>query len=224
MVYEAASRWRAVDEYFVDTLVEEDAALRASRLGSHEAGLPPHEVAPNQGALLSLLARMIGAARVLEIGTLAGYSTIWLARAVGPSGKVVTLELNASYADVAQRNLEKAGVAERVEVMVGPAVDALARLVEQGEEPFDVVFIDADKPNNPAYLQASLALTRRGSIIVADNVVRDGAVINADSADDRVQGVRRFLQMLSDEPRLEATAIQTVGSKGWDGFALAIVR
>ncbi|SDY87573.1 Predicted O-methyltransferase YrrM [Modestobacter sp. DSM 44400] len=223
-MYESTRLWREVDDYFVGTLVAEDEALVQTRTASHAAGLPPHEVAPNQGALLALLARAAGARCVLEVGTLAGYSTIWLARAVGPDGRVTTLELDPEYAALARANLERAGVADRVEIVVGPAVDSLAALVDAGAEPFDLVFLDADKPNNPGYLDAALQLTRPGSLIVADNVVRDGAVVDADSTDERVRGVRRFLRMLAEHPHLEATALQTVGTKGWDGFALALVH
>jgi predicted O-methyltransferase YrrM len=216
-LYESAEQWRAVDDYFVDTLIEEDPALRQARLSSADSTMPRAEVAPNQGALLALLARMSGARRALEIGTLTGYSTIWLARAVE---QVTTLEAVAANAEIARRNFEAAGVADRIELLVGPAVEALATL----SGPYDLVFIDADKPGNPAYLRAALRLTRPGSVIVADNVVRDGAVIDPASTDERVVGVRAYLEMLRDDPRLEATALQTVGSKGWDGFALAVVR
>jgi predicted O-methyltransferase YrrM len=177
-------------------------------------------VAPNQGRLLALLCRIAGARRVLEFGTLAGYSTLWLAGAVGEAGHVTTLELEAGNAEVARENFARAGVADRVEVLVGPAVESAAKLVDECTEPFDLVFIDADKPNNPAYLAASLALTRPGSVIVIDNVVRDGAVIDPDSADPRVQGVRALVADIAADDRLEATTLQTVGSKGWDGFTL----
>lgn len=220
-MYESLEQWRAVDDYFVSTLVEEDDALVRARDDSRAAGLPDHEVAPNQGALLSLLARMSGARRVLEIGTLGGYSTIWLARA---AGHVTTLEVDPACARIAQANLERAGVADRVTLVTGPAVDSLAALIERRVEPYDLVFIDADKPNNPRYLAAALRLTRPGSVIVADNVVRDGAVADPDSTDGRVRGVRTFLDLVAADSRLEATALQTVGSKGWDGFALALVR
>ena len=220
-MYESLEQWQAVDDYFVSTLVDEDDALARARADSRAAGLPDHEVAPNQGALLSLLARMSGARRVLEIGTLSGYSTIWLARA---AEHVTTLEVDPACARLARANIERAGVADRVTLLTGPAVDSLAALTGQDVEPYDLVFIDADKPNNPRYLAASLRLTRPGSVIVADNVVRDGAVADPDSTDDRVRGVRTFLDLVAADPRLEATALQTVGSKGWDGFALALVR
>ncbi|GAA3017589.1 O-methyltransferase [Streptosporangium longisporum] len=220
-MYESTEQWRAVDDYFVATLVGEDAALAQARRSSRDAGLPDHEVAPNQGALLSLLARMCRARRILEIGTLGGYSTIWFARA---AEHVTTLEVDPGYAKLARRNLEHAGVADRVDVIVGAATDSLDELIARRAEPYDLVFIDADKPNNPRYLEASLRLTRPGSVIVADNVVRDGAVTDPGSTDERVRGVRRFLEQVAADPRLDATALQTVGSKGWDGFALALVR
>jgi predicted O-methyltransferase YrrM len=218
-----AGRWSDVDGYFADLLVPPDAALEAALAANRAAGLPAMDVAPNQGKLLHLLARMCGARRVLELGTLGGYSTIWLARGLPDDGEVVTLEAVAAYAAVARQNIDRAGLAARVSIRVGPALESLARLVAEGAAPFDLVFVDADKPNNPVYLRWVLQLTRPGSVIVADNVVRDGHVVEADSPDDRVRGVRTFLEMLAAEPRLDATAIQTVGSKGWDGFALAVV-
>jgi predicted O-methyltransferase YrrM len=179
--------------------------------------MPDAEVAPNQGQLLALLCQMSGAARMLEFGTLAGYSTIWLARAAGPQGHVTTLEMEERNAAIARSNLERAGVAQRVDVIVGPAGDSANKLIADDVEPYDFVFIDADKPNNPAYLQASLALTHAGSVIVIDNVVRDGAVTDPTSSDPRVQGVRAVVADIAQDPRLEATALQTVGIKGWDG-------
>jgi predicted O-methyltransferase YrrM len=217
---QTAERWRAVDGYFVDMLVDEDGPLVQARLTSAESSMPRAEVSPNQGALLSLLVRMCGARRVLEIGTLTGYSTIWLARA---ADRVTTLEVDPGNAKLATRNLARAGVTDRVEVLVGPAVESLAALIDVGTAPYDLVFIDADKPSNPRYLEAALRLTRPGSVIVLDNVVRDGAVIDPESTDPRVQGVREFLRMVRDNPRLSATALQTVGSKGWDGFAILMV-
>ncbi|WP_336026577.1 O-methyltransferase [Geodermatophilus sp. FMUSA9-8] len=223
-VYESTSMWKEVDSYFSQVLIAEDDALITARESARLHHLPPHEVAANQGAFLGLLTRAVGARRVLEIGTLAGYSTIWLARAVGDNGHVTTLEVEPQYAAIAQENLRRAGVSQVVDLRVGPALNSLATLVRKGVEPFDLVFIDADKPNNPGYLEAALALTRRGSLIIGDNVVRDGEVADAASQDDRVQGVRTFLAMLGSDPRLDATALQTVGSKGWDGFAIAVVR
>lgn len=221
-MYESEALWREVDEYFVETLVPEDDALVAARDSGGRTTMPHAEVAPNQGRLLALLAQMTGARRVLEFGTLAGYSTIWLARAAGGQGHVTTLEAQEQNAAVARGNLERAGVLDRVDIMVGPAADSARKLIDEGAEPFDFVFIDADKPSNPVYLAASLALSRPGTVIVIDNVVRNGAVVEADSEDERVRGVRRVLEDIARDPRLEATALQTVGSKGWDG--LTIVR
>ena len=218
---ELQSRWREVDAYFVATLVGEDDALAGARGSGALTTMPRAEVAPNQGKLLALLVQMSGASRVLEFGTLAGYSTIWLARAVGEKGRVTTLELQEQNAAVARVNLERAGVADRVDILVGPAADSARRLVDAGAEPYDFVFIDADKPSNPAYLRAALALSRPGSVFVIDNVVRNGAVLDPASEDDRVRGVRAVLQDIADDPRLEATSLQTVGSKGWDGFTIA---
>lgn len=223
-MYTSEQAWREVDAYLVDLLVDGDDALHAAQGASEAAGMPGGEVAPNQGALLQLLALMVGARRILEVGTLGGYSTIWLARALPEGGALVSLEIDPDRAAIARRNLTRAGLDNTVKVLVGPAEESLRQLREGTEEPFDLVFIDADKPSNPAYLTAALELTRSGSVIVADNIVRDGAVIDPDSDDDRVVGVRTFLQMLHDDPRLDATAIQTVGSKGWDGFAIALVR
>ena len=215
-------RWTAVDRYLTDLLVPSDPALEDALGASEVAGLPQAQVAPNQGKLLHLLARIQGARRILEIGTLGGYSTIWLARALPPDGRLVTLEANPRHAKVARANLERAGLTEVVEVRVGPALETLPRLAAEAGGPFDLVFIDADKPSNPDYLSWALRLTRRGSLIVADNVVRGGAVLGA-GGDASVQGVRRFLELVAAEPRLTATAIQTVGSKGYDGFAVALV-
>ncbi|MFJ3639750.1 O-methyltransferase [Streptomyces sp. NPDC090108] len=219
-MYESEEAWREVDAYFVDTLVPEDEALTDARESGRRTTMPQAEVAPNQGKLLAMLCRMSGATRVLEFGTLAGYSTVWLARAVGEKGHVTSLELEEHNAAIARANLEHAGVGERVDVLVGPAADSARRLIKDGVGPYDFVFIDADKPSNPAYLEASLALTRAGSVIVIDNVVRNGAVTDPDSPDDRVQGVRTVLADIARDARLEATALQTVGSKGWDGFTI----
>jgi len=219
-MYESKQAWREVDAYFADTFVSEDQALVDARMSSGRTTMPQAEVAPNQGRLLAILCQMVGATRVLEFGTLAGYSTVWLARAVGEKGSVTSLELDEGNAAVARANLEQAGVADRVRLVVGPAAGSAQQLIENGEDPYDFVFIDADKPSNPQYLQASLALTRPGSVIVIDNVVRDGAVTDPDSPDARVQGVRAVLADIARDARLDATALQTVGSKGWDGFAI----
>jgi predicted O-methyltransferase YrrM len=216
--------WRDVDSYLVAELVAEDDALVAARASAREHGLPPIEVAPNQGAFLAFLAQATGARRVLELGTLAGYSTIWLARGAGQGGRVTTVELDPRHAEVARANLERAGVADRVDVEVGPALDVVGRLADAGGEPYDLVFLDADKANMPHYLELALRLTRPGSVIVGDNVVRAGRVADPDSADPSVRGVRAFLHAIGTDPRLDGTALQTVGSKGWDGFAVARVR
>ncbi|RMI14092.1 O-methyltransferase [Cellulomonas triticagri] len=216
--------WTRVDEYLVTELVAEDATLLAAREAGRAAGLPAIEVAPNQGRLLALLCRMVGARRVLEFGTLAGYSTLWFADAVGPDGHVTTLEIDPRHAEVARQNFARAGVADRVRLVEGPAAGSAQALVDAGEEPFDLVFVDADKPSNSTYVEAALALSHPGTVIVVDNVVRAGGVADADSTDERVQGSRAVLHLLGTHPRLDATALQTVGAKGWDGFALALVR
>ncbi|MEU0449414.1 O-methyltransferase [Streptomyces tendae] len=219
----AQQTWTAVDDYFNDLLVEEDDALLKAVASQDAAGLPPHQVSPNQGKLLSLLATLRGARRILEIGTLGGYSTIWLARALPADGRLVTLEADAAYAAVAAANISHAGLDGIVDLRVGRAVDSLPQLADEEQGPFDLVFIDADKPSNPLYLEWALKLTRPGSVIIGDNVVRDGAVADATSSDPRVQGVRRFTELISEHPRLTATTIQTVGAKGYDGFTLALV-
>ncbi len=216
-------RWSAVDNYLFEALHEPDQVLDATLADARAQGLPAIDVAPNQGKLLHLLARSIGARRILEIGTLGAYSTIWLARALPADGWLLSLELQAHHAAVARANLERAGLAELVEVRVGPATESLAALVEEGPEPFDLVFIDADKPGNPEYFKRSLGLVRPGGLIVVDNVVRHGAVADATSADPNVVGSRRVIEMMGTEARVEATAIQTVGVKGHDGFAIALV-
>lgn len=215
--------WTTVDGYFNDLLVAEDAALLRAAADSDAAGLPPHQVAPNQGKLLHLLARVQGARTILEIGTLGAYSTIWLARALADGGRLTTLEADERYAAVAAANIARAGLDHVVDLRVGKALDTLPQLAEEGAGPFDLVFIDADKPSNPAYLDWALRLTRPGSVVIGDNVVRDGAVTDPDSADPRVQGVRRFTELIAAHPRLTATTLQTVGSKGYDGFTLALV-
>ncbi|MFK4802458.1 O-methyltransferase [Streptomyces sp. MPA0124] len=215
--------WTAVDAYFDDLLVDEDDALLQAVADSEAAGLPPHQVSPGQGKLLSLLATLRGARTVLEIGTLGGYSTIWLARALPADGRLVTVEADAACAAVAAANISQAGLDGIVDLRVGKALDVLPRLADEGRDLFDLVFIDADKPSNPQYLEWALKLTRPGSVIIGDNVVRNGAVTDAASTDPRVQGVRRFTELISQHPRLSATTIQTVGSKGYDGFTLALV-
>lgn len=217
------AQWTEVDDYFNGLLVGPDEALDAAVEVSNKAGLPAIQAAANQGKLLNLLARLQGARAVLEIGTLGGYSTIWLARALPEGGRVVTLEFDPECAEVARGNIERAGLADVVEIRVGRALETLPELAEEGYGPFDVVFIDADKPSNPDYLAWSLKLTRPGSLIVADNVVRDGEVVDADSTDPKVQGMRRFTELVAAEPMLSATALQIVGAKGYDGLLMALV-
>jgi predicted O-methyltransferase YrrM len=215
--------WSAVDNYLCDTLIAPDEALSATLRDSEAAGLPEHNVAPNQGKVLYLLAKMRNARRILEIGTLGGYSTIWLARALPAEGRLISLEVNPGNAAIATANIARAGLKDVVEIRVGAALGSLKLLCAEATEPFDLIFIDADKPNNPAYLQWSLKLARPGTVIIGDNVVRGGAVAESSSADPNVIGIRNFLTLMRDNPRLEATALQTVGCKGYDGFSLAIV-
>ena len=216
-------QWTAVDAYIVDRLAPSDTALDRALDANAAGGLPAHDVSPAQGKLLHLIARTAGARRVLEIGTLGGYSTIWLARAVPEDGLVVTLEAVSAHADIARDNIAKAGLSARVDLRVGPALETLPLIEAEGLGPFDLIFIDADKPSNPQYLAWALKLARPGAVIIGDNVVRDGAVVDPASDDPRVQGVRAFFDMIAAEPRLSATAIQTVGAKGWDGFVFAVV-
>ena len=215
--------WNEVDRYFSERLGLEDDALAAAQRDCQAAGLPPISVSAPQGKLLQLLALTIGARNILEIGTLGGYSAIWMARALPEGGRLVSLELDARHAEVAAGNLERAGVAAKVSVRVGPAIDTLPALEREGAGPFDLVFIDADKPSNPQYVEWAVRLARPGTLIVLDNVVRAGKVIVEDSSDPAVQGVRRAMDVLAGDPRLSVTAIQTVGTKGHDGFALALV-
>lgn len=210
-----------VDAFLTDTLVGSDPALDAALRAQHDAGLPAIEVAPVNAKFLHLLARIAGARRVLEIGTLGGYSTIWLARAVSAEGRVVTIEAEPANARVARANLERAGVADRVEILIGRGADVLPTL--DGGEPFDLVFIDADKESNTIYLDWAARLGRPGTVVVLDNVVRGGEVADADTADPKVEGARRGIEMLGTDPRFDATALQTLDRKGWDGVALAIV-
>jgi predicted O-methyltransferase YrrM len=220
---DAQERWTAVDNYFSDLFTTPDPALEAALQDAAAAGMPMIQVAPNQGKLLHVLALACGARTILEIGTLAGYSAIWLARALPADGKLITLESNSKHAEVARANLARARVSEKVEVRLGPAVETLAQLVADQSEPFDLVFIDADNVSAAAYFDWALKLTRRGSLIVTDNVVRDGAVVDATSADPMVQGARRFNAAVAAEPRVSATVLQTVGRKGYDGMAIAVV-
>jgi predicted O-methyltransferase YrrM len=212
--------WTAVDRYLTAHLVRPDAALDAALATSATAGLPEIAVSPNHGKLLHLLAKIQGARKILEIGTLGGYSTIWLARALAPGGHLITLENDPRHADVARANLGNAGLGRLVQVRVGAALDTLPQLVAEGRGPFDLFFIDADKVNTPSYFTWALTLSRPGSLIIVDNVIRDGAVADASSTDQAVQGMRQFFERVRSEPRVEATAIQTVGVKGYDGLAL----
>ncbi|MCX5597107.1 O-methyltransferase [Streptomyces phaeochromogenes] len=218
--------WHDVDDYFTGLLAPPDEALTDALRDSDAAGLPHINVAPPQGKLLHLLAVIQGATRILEIGTLGGYSTIWLARALPEDGRLITLEYSERHAEVARRNLARAGLDKITEVRVGPALDSLTKLADEGDgnaAPFDLVFIDADKVNNPRYVEWAVKLTRPGSLIILDNVVRGGAVTDATSDDPSVRGTREALDLFATHPKLTATAIQTVGSKGYDGFALARV-
>ncbi len=217
------SQWNAVDQYFIDRLFTDDEALGAALRSSAAAGLPPINVSPNQGKLLWLLARMCGARRILEVGTLGGYSSIWMGRALPEDGKLITLESDPRHAAVATENIARAGLSKIVEVRLGPALDSLPVIESQKPGPFDLVFIDADKPSNADYFEWALKLTRPGSVIIVDNVVRNGAVVEANLDDPRVNGVHRLTEMLSRESRVSATAIQTVGTKGYDGFLIALV-
>ena len=215
--------WDDVDAYFAALLSPEDEPLQAALRDSDAEGLPHINVAPNQGKLLQLLAQLQGARAILEIGTLGGYSTIWLARALPADGRLISLEYDAHHADVARRNIARAGLDPIVEVRTGPALESLPKLADENPPPFDLVFIDADKVNNPHYVEWALRLTRTGSLIVVDNVVRGGKVTDEASSDPSVRGTRAALELIAQHPRLEGTAIQTVGSKGHDGFALARV-
>ena len=216
-------RWSEVDAYVGEMLLGEDPALEAALRASSQAGLPAIAVSPPQGRFLNLLARVHGARLILELGTLGGYSTIWLARALPADGRLVTLELDPDYAAVAQANIARAGLAELVEQRVGPAAEGLRRLIDEDAGPFDLVFIDADKQGTPEYFELSLQLVRRGGLIVVDNVVRDGALADPDTNDPRALGMRRFHELAAEQPRVEATTIQTVGSKGYDGFTMMLV-
>jgi predicted O-methyltransferase YrrM len=217
------SDWSTVDNYLSGVVLPPDPALEEAVRASESAGLPPIQVSPLQGKLLHLLVLLRGARSILEIGTLGGYSTIWMAKALRPGGRLISLELDVKHAEVARANLLRAGLERLVDVRVGRALDLLPRLAEEAAGPFDLVFIDADKPSNPDYFQWALKLTRPGSLIIVDNVVRDGEVANPASTDASVLGTRRVLEAMAAEPRVSATVIQTVGVKGYDGFAVALV-
>ncbi|MDO7907792.1 O-methyltransferase [Paenibacillus sp. JX-17] len=216
--------WSRVDDYINERLIPQDSVLREILYNNRRANLPDYDVTPAQGKLLNLMVRMQGARRILEIGTLGAYSTVWMARALPEEGRIITLELDPRHAAVAKANLALAGVDHRVEVREGDAPLQLANMVNEGEAPFDMIFIDADKPNNPVYLQYALQLSRPGTLIIGDNVIRDGQIIHEHHPDPRVQGVQQFFDMLAQSNRITATAIQTVGSKGYDGFMIGIVN
>lgn len=215
-------KWSAVDDYLEKMLIPADETLQQILANNQRAGLPAIDVSPVQGQLLALLVRMVRAKRILEIGTLGGYSTLWMARELPPDGELLTLEASPLHAAIARENLTFAGVADRVTVAEGPALETLENLGDH--PPFDLIFIDADKPNNPTYLKWALHYAHPGTLIIGDNVVRDGEVTNPTTTDASVQGVRKFIEMMGADPRLTVTAMQTVGSKGWDGFTLAWVN
>jgi predicted O-methyltransferase YrrM len=219
-----AAAHAAVDAYLDAHLFAADPVLAAALADSRAAGLPPINVSQSQGKLLHLLARLQHAVHVLEIGTLAAYSTIWLARALPPHGRVVTLESEAKHVDVARGNLARAGLLDMVDMRLGPALETLTQIAREGRQPFDLVFIDADKPRTPEYIDASLRLARPGTLLIVDNVVRSGELANPATTDENVQGMQRAVDLLARHPRLDATVIQTVGAKGYDGFALALVQ
>jgi predicted O-methyltransferase YrrM len=214
--------WSEVDNYLIEQLLPADPVLEKILENNQREGLPAIDVAANQGQLLALLVQMTGARRVLEIGTLGGYSTVWMARELPDDGKLITLEFSPHHAQVARKNLQLAGVADKVNVIEGPALDSLA--VFEPNTFFDLIFIDADKPNNPHYLEWALKFSRPGTLIIGDNVVREGEVTHPESKDKSVQGVRKFIELMGNNPRLTCTALQTVGLKGWDGFTLAWVK
>jgi predicted O-methyltransferase YrrM len=215
-------QWSAVDEYLVNALIPDDIIFDKILANNSAAGLPAIDVAPNQGQFLQLLVKITQAKRILEIGTLGAYSSVWMARALPTDGKLVTLEADPHHAEVAKKNIKLAGLEEIIELHVGPAVETLPLLA--GIAPFDMIFIDADKPSNPIYLEWALKYSRPGTLIIGDNVVRNGRVTDPDSNDPSVQGTRAFIEMTGNHPRLTATALQTVGSKGWDGFSIARVK
>lgn len=216
--------WRAVDDYIGDHLLGGDPVLEAALAANEAGGLPAIDVSAAQGKMLHLYARMLGAKHILEVGTLGGYSTIWLGRALPEGGRLVTLELEPHHAEVARSNLARAGLSDRCEVRIGTAIDTLNAMIAADEGPFDFVFIDADKQGNVEYVRAAIALSRAGTVIVVDNVVREGDILDPATTDEKVIGTQRLFAMLADEPRLDATAVQTVGAKKWDGFVLALVR
>ncbi|QQZ08739.1 O-methyltransferase [Heyndrickxia vini] len=219
-----SEKWNEVDLYFTSKLHASDPVMDSILKANAEANLPAIDVSPNQGKLLHLLAKLKGAKNILEIGTLGGYSSVWLGRALPEDGRLITLEYEQKHAKVAEENIRTAGLENKIEVIVGPALESLPTLKERGFANFDLIFIDADKPNNPHYLKWALEYSKPGTVIIGDNVVRRGRVIEEDSEDESILGVRKFIDLLSKEPRIDSTAIQTVGSKGYDGFVLGIVK
>ena len=217
------ANWEAIDAYIADNFLGDDPALDAALKASEAAGLPAIQVAPLQGKLLMMLAATMAARNILEIGTLGGYSTIWLARGLAEGGRLITLDMNPDYAEIARSNIAKAGLADRVEVRVGAALDTLPKLYAEGAGPFDLIFIDADKPSTPDYFDWAVKLARKGTLIIVDNVVREGAILAAQSENKHVKGLRGFYSRAAADPRVTATAIQTVGNKGHDGLALLLV-
>jgi predicted O-methyltransferase YrrM len=215
--------WGRVDDYIVGKLVKEDAALSAALAANAAASLPAMDVSAAQGKFLNLMVRITGARRVLELGTLGGYSTIWMAKALPDDGQLVTLEFDPKHAQVARNNIDNAGLRDKVTIHVGPAAQTLPTIAAEGPEPFDFIFIDADKPNNPIYLDWAIKLSRPGTVIILDNVIREGKVLDSRDPDPRIIGTRAAYDLIGNHPRLEATALQTVGSKGWDGFSIMIV-
>jgi len=216
-------QWTAIDQFVSGLLIPHDPVLDAALVASEKAGLPSIQVSACQGKLLQLLVQLHGSKTILEIGTLGGYSTIWLARALPPGGRLITLEVDPKHAEVARSNFQRASLSTVIELRVGPAIDTLPSLVAEGRGPFDLIFIDADKPSTPDYFLWALKLSRRETLIIVDNVIRKGALLESASTDPNIQGMRRFLHLLGAEPRVSATVIQTVGSKGYDGFAVARV-
>ncbi|SFK20848.1 Predicted O-methyltransferase YrrM [Halobacillus dabanensis] len=214
--------WKKVDDYFVDQLIPEDPVMNQILQANKKANLPSIDVSATQGKLLQLFVKMKGAKNVLEIGTLGGYSSIWMAKALPAEGHLTTLEFSPKHAEVASKNMETAGVKDKIEIIVGPAAESLPTL--EGREPFDFVFIDADKNNNPRYIKEALKLSKSGTTILVDNVVRDGKLLDEESNDPSINGIREMFDLLKDHPRLDSTAFQTVGSKGYDGFVLAVVQ